>query len=272
MPNFAFSTRVPRDYAELVWQVFFASRQRGIDLKTHFPWLLPSEQSGRWVGTLKDGGETIAGLVVKALGGPEHRHAALGLVCVAPEKQGQGWGRHLLSLSVAAAREAGIDALTLWTGKPEVYAKHGFEVDDSGLLGWIQSPFRAAGISAPVYRQMPWPDATEASIRMRGLPPYAQSAVRVVSTHEPAELIVIHDTSGPALAEWQGTDEAVVELLTNTMPDRWRLNALSTDTLPAALDLAGARLQLQPSRLQMWLSLSSTPRTASGALRLLDRI
>lgn len=272
MPTFAFNTGIPRAYGELVWQVFFASRQRGIDLGTHFPWMLPSEQPGRWVATLEEGGETIAGLVVKVLDGSKQQHAAIGLVCVRPERQGQGWGRQLLSLSIAAAREAGISALTLWTGKPEVYAMHGFEIDDNGLFGWVHSTAGTARHRTSTCRQWPWPDDLEAGSRVRGLPAYAQLAVRVVSTRESAELIVIQDVSGLALAEWQGDDEAVVELLTNTMPISWRLNALNADTLPAALTRAGAGLQLQPSRLQMWLSLTPTPRVKRSTQRLLDRI
>jgi GNAT superfamily N-acetyltransferase len=272
MPTFNFSAGVPPDYAELVWQVFFSSRQRGINLGTHFPWMLPSEAAGRWVATLEDNGETIAGLVIKALDDSKQPQAAIGLVCVKPERQGQGWGRELLSLSIAAAWEAGIAALTLWTGKPEVYRGHGFEIDDDGLFGWVQSPGPAAGALAPPHHQLPWPDTAELNSRSRGLPPYAKSAMRLVAASQRAELVVIHDATGPTLAEWHGDEEVVVNLLMHTMPRRWRLNALGSDTLLPALVRAGAELQLQPSRLQMWLSPASHPRVGKGSQRLLDRI
>src|SRR6218665_3868352 len=128
-----------QDYADLVWEVFFASRGRGLHLTRHFPGLdrvLP----GQWFTLAKVGDTVAGGLCVREARDATGRVGSLGLVCVAPSFRGQGISAALLQRAIAEARKRGLAALRLWTGKPGVYQGHGFVIADDALYGWIKKP------------------------------------------------------------------------------------------------------------------------------------
>jgi hypothetical protein len=271
-PSFELTRHLPRDYEALLWQVFFVERGRGLGLDVHFPWLR-DETCDAWYVCLRDDGDLICGLTVKPL--PQHhRMAAVGLVCVQESHRGSGWGGRLLRLSMQALDDLGFDGLTLWTGKPAVYESLGFAIEDEGRFGTVQwwSAACAAECSAKVAR---WPDRTEAESSRRGLPAFAGYAQRLSRSDASAEVVVLHDPQGVALAEWRGHDAEVAQLLAAVMPPHWRLNALQQDSLPTVLAAAGAIVDLADSRLQMWRDrpgLTGSGRAVRPMLRLLDRI
>lgn len=271
-PDFDFSPEQPASFTELLWNVFFASRHRGVDLQTHFPWLVSAPLSGVWFATLRESGTLVAGLVVKELPG-NAATAAIGLVCVHPDRRGQGLARQLIDGAIRQSHQTGLHELTLWTGKPEIYVRHGFETDDEGRLGWVTEWPAATGQTRELPMQvLLWPDQVELAGMRRGLPPYASHAQRVTAATGSAEALIVFDSQGPALAEWRGSDREVLDLLAARMPTRWRINAIASDTLPAALSSSGARVDMQANRLQMWRTVQAGPSANRPALRLLDRI
>jgi len=245
----------------LIWDVFFAERSRGLDLAGHFPWL--GHEEGVLYAGLRDGEQWLAGLCIRAIPQATVTTAAIGLVCVHAGHRGNGLGRRLIGETVAALDERGLDALTLWTGRPEVYRSQGFEADDPGLLIHVD---RLESRAAMRTEDEPWPSSSDS----RGLPPYALRGRCI--RHGPARAIVLRDPRGDAVAEWQGPDDAVGELLAAAMPRKWRLHAMTGDTLPDSLRARGARLRSEPSRLQMWRWRAGQRRCTMPTLRLLDRI
>ena len=169
MPDFAFSRHRPVGFAELVWEVFFTQRGRGVNLPSHFPWLVQPRQSGLWFASLHESGTLLAGLAVRRLPGAPSM-AAIGLVCVRPELRGQGVARQLLSSALIETDRLGLSALTLWTAKPEVYAGHGFELEDTGWFGWVTGWPATSGAGRKAISQMHhWPDNAELAGLRRGL-------------------------------------------------------------------------------------------------------
>lgn len=258
--HFEYTDALPRGYGALLWDTFFTQRGRGVSLETHFPWI-HRPAAGQAFATLKEGSTVLAGLTVRPCG---PQTAAVGLVCVDQAHRGQGLSRMLLTQALARIDETGVAATTLWTGKPRVYESHGFLERDSSLLCEVTTLPAGDGPTPAAS----WPAAGDPA--GRGLPPYAHHALRL--GHHKAQAVMLMDTLGIAVAEWQGSDEDVIALLRPVMPRRWRLHALLGDTLPQALRSAGASLTTTPQRLQMWRPRPGQALPDLPALRLLDRI
>lgn len=258
------TTEAPQGYKDLVWDTFFKSRNRGISLETHFPLFA---NVGAFFVTIARHGDIVAGLTVK----PVRRAAGgiaglVGLVCVHLDERGLGLSTLALRTAIAHAEWLAMDDLILWTGKPGVYERLGFEVCDTASSGFVVA--KAPTIGDPITAtRADWPDGQE----WRGLPPFATEAVRWES--EGAAMIVLESATGPILAEWTGADDDVLRLIDKVMPDKWRINSLESDGLPAALEKSRWSVKLQPSGLQMIRKLR--PREGSAdpyKLRILDRI
>lgn len=258
----------PAAYKDLVWQIFFASRNRGMTLETHFPWL---ESGQAYFVTMTSATELVAGLAVKRVPCRSRRYVAgvVGMVCVHPLHRGRGHSGTLMQAAIDHARALGIDDLVLWTGKPGVYRKLGFMPGDSACFGTVADAGARSARQADTLCAA-WPDGAEKSAA-RGLPPFATAAQRWSNAR--AAIIVMQVGAGPVLAEWEGADGEVCDLLAQVMPGRWSINALETDTLPAMLRQRGMALDLAPSGLQMMLNLTARQGPADPyQLRILDRI
>ena len=260
------------EWLDLMWSTFFHERGRGRSLNEHFPWLTDLRRSGTWLATIRDDrSQPVAGLAVK-------RHfahfdtASLGLVCVRADRRGQGLSQGLLSVAIEQAHARGMTRLTLWTGKPSVYLKLGFQPRDLGLFGWVRNMATSpASITSPT-RRMPWPDSEERQGCNRGLPPFAIEAYRLIDGLDRAQAIVVDDGNGPIVAEWRGDDLDVAHLLRVSLPALWRMNALQGDRLIVELTGCGLEVDLTESGLQMWRTDAGVLPTALPPLRLLDRI
>ena len=255
----------PAGFVALCWDVFFRSRGRGVSMRAHFPWLdVPGKAC---FVTLRAGDDVLAGCAMRFIADatPGRRGATIGLVCVDPRHRGQGLSTVVLERAIAHAGALGLADLVLWTGKPGVYERHGFEIDDDAFYGSVSAPAAAPSNAVDATRHA-WPDDDQ-----RGLPPFASEGMRWRSAN--ASAIVLHDQNGAILAEWSGPDDAVADLLAQAMPPTWRINAVEGDALPGVLAARGFALELQPSRLRM-VRASAPPDAPPRryGLRVLDRI
>jgi GNAT superfamily N-acetyltransferase len=267
-----FEPSASSEFLDMVWTVFFRERGRGLTLGVHFPWLADPGGAHAWLATIHDDRpQLLAGLVVK-------RHfnrldtASIGLVCVRADKRGQGLSQSLLSGAVAGANALGMTCLTLWTGKPSVYLKHGFEIWDQSVFGWVRTTVERAPSTMGLPRRLSWPDAEERNTRNRGLPPFSVGGYRLIDAFDRGHAVVVVDVDGPIVAEWDGDVVAVAQMLRAALPATWRLNALHNDPLIAALQTSGVDVDLRESQLQMWRADTGAARTNLPRLRILDRI
>lgn len=257
----AISRGVPVAARELIWDVFFRSRQRGISLSTHFPWI---EQSiGTYCVLLSDAyrGAVLATLVLRevqlaSLG----RCAMVGMVAVDSAWRGQGLSRQLLTRALAFATEQQLATVVLWTGQPGIYKSHGFVPDACDSFG--QVTLNNLRPRAQVRFSRGAPDAA------RGLPPFAQQLISVESSA--AKLIAVETAQGVALAEWQGALPAVLDLIEAALPTSWGLNAQVDSQIFDEIRIRGHRYTPLPCAKRM-LWHRSAP-LAVPYISVLDRI
>ena len=257
---------VPGSVKALIWEVFFASRGRGIALSVHFPWM-DDDQNVRSISidlTENRTTQTVAALVLKPARFAGSMVGLLGLVCVAAEQRGRG----LSSLLIEAAVEAGLQmdwrALVLWTQVPDLYARYGFNLNGNDVFAAIGGPADQRG--SKKFRTRPWPWHGDA----RGLPAFSSGATRIITDR--ASVIVLETTVGAAVAEWSGDDVEVADLLHASLPDRWSLNAQADDTLIDELSRRGFLCTLRPSSSRMVRELSEHGGMTVPPIRILDRI
>lgn len=247
---------------DLVWEVFFASRGRGIGLDEHFPWL--SDPNGVHCLWLKDdlsGGAVAAALVVRERKvSPNTVIGQVGLVCVQEARRGQGLSRHLMAEAVRLAHARGLSDLVLWTTKPQVYAKTGFVPESQDIFVRVQAPLEMAPLQISVIR----------STASCNLPPFANAAWQWRS--DSAQLTTLEGSGGVTLAAWQGEPRALLPLLCAAMPSQWCVNLSQTDPLLTHLERYGFRCATQPGAWQMRLHSSTHPAAEIPLIPLLERI
>jgi GNAT superfamily N-acetyltransferase len=265
-----FTQSASPEFLDLIWSTFFLEKRRGRSVSEHVPWLSNPRSVDAWIATVcDDQSHPVAGLVVKRQSGLADT-ALIGLVCVRTDLRGQGLSQTLLSGAIREAEVHGMTCLTLWTGKPTVYRKHGFDTRDQALFGVVRNLETVPVSNAAPTARMVWPDEEERHTKNRGLPAFAAQAYRLTDGLDRAGAIVVVDANGPIVAEWVGDDVHVARLLQASLPATWRLNALQGDSLIEALKACGLNLDLCESQLQMWRGGAS--QTGLPDLRLLDRI
>lgn|GEM_PF-520927 len=261
---------LPSHAQALAWNVFFQSRGRGIDLLTHYPWVDDTASITSIVVETGAGNEkaAVAALVLKQESLPDGRNIGLvGLVCVSPEFRGRQLSSRLLSAAAEVARNKSLDALVLWTNKPDVYINHGFAVDSEDRYVMVSS--RAEDGIARTFR--PDPAGIEATDRSdRGVPAFA-TRVLVFDSGD-ASITVLPAMQGYTLADWTGDWEAVFQLIERVLPDRWNLNAPAGSTIFDALGKRGYRQESAPGPLRMIHALSGQRATDLPYIPLLNRI
>lgn len=252
------SSRAPEGFRRLAWDVMFASRGRGISFDAHFPNL--DDGQSRFV-VRRQGDEIIGGLVLRRVSVDGLSVGLIGLVCVAERHRGRGHADDLVSTAIEEAQAWRLDDIILWTGKPRVYEKHGFSIQDTELFGSVRPPPAAEKETVRVWRE-PYGG---------GLPAFSTAGYRVVTDR--AAAIVLHGGNLPIVAEWSGPSADVMTLLRTAMPEGCGLNALIGDNLLDAMIAEGWQVDLHPTNLQMILHLR--PRSGPAdpyRLRVLDRI
>ena len=207
---------VPPAARALIWEVFFRSRQRGFCLSTHFPWIEQSVDTHCLTFSETDGGPVVATLVLRQLDlATVGRCAMVGMVCVDLAWRGRGLSTQLLTSALAFATGQQFAALVLWTGQPGIYSSHGFVPD--ACDSFSQVTLNPLGPRTQVKFSKGHTD------RARGLPPFAQQLIVIDSSA--AQLIAVETAQGLALAEWQGSLPAVLDLIEAALPASWGLNA-----------------------------------------------
>ncbi len=214
--KFATFSGVPSAARQLIWEVFFASRQRGIDLPTHFPWIEQNVDIHCLTLSEEDDRPVVATLVLRERNQPPgNRCAMIGMVCVDQARRGQGLSSQLLANMLTFAAEQKINTLLLWTGQPSIYSRHGFAPDTCDSFSRVTlDPLRPRA-QVGFFKGL--------ADTARGLPPFAQQLIRLES--DAAELIGIETMNGIAIAEWKGSPSAVLDLIESALPATWSLNA-----------------------------------------------
>lgn len=233
----------------LFWDVFFQSKNRGVTLQRHFPWLSEASNAGIFAEA-RIGTVTVGGLVLREkqyqLGECTLRIAMIGLVCVAQRERGKGIASSMLEAIIAHAREQQFDYLTLWTSQYSVYEKHGFQVADRWMYGWVRD---AEGNDQQSFE----PDGKLVLDTSLPLPPFARA---VYCYRDPVcSMVVLEDAHGAIVTAYDGLPAAAASAMVRHLPSCWRLNVLAQDAILHALQRHGKTLELAPVRLQMWLPL-----------------
>ncbi|PLY41802.1 hypothetical protein CSZ94_13770 [Janthinobacterium sp. ROICE36] len=236
----------------LFWGVFFQSKNRGVTLQRHFPWLSAASK-GVIFAEARIGTVTIGGLVLREkqyqLGERTLRIAMIGLVCVAQGERGKGIANSMLEVIIAHAREQQFDYLTLWTSQYSVYEKHGFQVADRWMYGWVRGAEDDDRKDQPPFE----PDSKLVPDNSLPLPPFARA---VYCYSDPVcSMVVLEDAHGAIVTAYDGLPAAAASAMVRHLPSCWRLNVLAQDAILQALQRHGKTLELAPVRLQMWLPL-----------------
>lgn len=255
------------DAIHLMWRVFFASRNRGVSPEFHFPWI-HDKHGLHCVCTYAETSQppvVVAALVLRqrALeqGG---RIGLIGLVCVAEEFRGRGLSTQLLELAIKQAKSLQLSHLVLWTTKPEVYEKLGFQVDSTDMFGTVK---RRRASHAPRSAA----HATNAVVvtPLDGAPAFAREVVRYATAT--ATITVCKSSTTETLVAHTGSMDEVMALIDQVMPDEWNLNTPAHAPIIETLSQYGYEPTLKPSAVRMDLPLTGGS-SHVGNIPFLDRI
>lgn len=262
---------VPPQARTLIWEIFFRSRGRGIDLPTHYPWIDDSTGVTSILINASNGNDpmsTAAALIIKEETLADGRQVGLvGLVCVDEAFRGNGLAHQLVSAAANLGRDKSLAALMLWTNKPSVYAKHGFVVDSEDRYGSVWK--RIQDGVATAFR--PEPTGLQVSdISAQGVPAFAKRVL--VFSSNSASITVLPTMQGYTLADWRGDWDAVFEIVARVMPDSWNLNAPANSGIYDELNARGYHSEF-PSGSQRMINDLSGDRAADLAyIPMLNRI
>lgn len=241
------------DFERVVWDVFFQSKNRGISLTRHFPWILKGVDSAYYMLAELEG-QVVGGLVVRDWVGSFHGHKVkiglIGLVCIAPNFRGRGIANTLLDATLKQATDDGFDVLTLWTGKPDLYRLHGFIEGDIWTYGWA----RRTHIRQPETSLI---DCSAKLVEMQStaIPPFALSVYELIGAQ--SSVFLVEDTTGWIVTGYKGNVKEAAFSMIKILPENWRINLEKDDTLRDELKYLGYDLDVKPVNLQMWFCINS---------------
>jgi N-acetylglutamate synthase-like GNAT family acetyltransferase len=265
------SRGVPAAAQELIWDVFFVSRHRGISLSAHFPWIVNNFdvicitiESTNCVAS----NEVVGALVIK----PAHMEdvgviGMLGLVCVNETFRRKGISSLLLSKAINVGEAKGWRALVLWTNQPGVYLRHGFSVDSNDLFGKVQNPLNTPCANVK-FSPTKW--HAKGDTPDRGIPAFANSIDLITASQ--ATLTVLRTNTGLSVAEWTGNEKFVVQLIECALPVHWWLNVAENDPVLSELRSRGFSMDLHPGSFRMIRPLSVDKSLRVPYINLLDRV
>lgn len=245
---------ITADARLLIWNIFFESRNRGVSLEAHFPWInnladlycisVDQYRSEKMPST-------IACLVLKVVHGLQNKHhnkiGLIGLVCVAEAYRGRGLSTLLLTESIKLASHINLDGLVLWTQKPGVYTKHSFTIDKEDTFKIIEKS-ASNQPSSVKYITQSWSDLTSADNTI-GLPPFAISGIKIVSAA--ASAIILETQTIPTVTGWNGLPADVADLLVAAIPQRWGMNLNEQDNLNTELVKRDCAIQIAGNTFRM---------------------
>ncbi|HEB04762.1 hypothetical protein LCGC14_0323870 [marine sediment metagenome] len=265
---------VPELCRQLIWDVFFASKGRGIDLSTHFPWIDSPE--GVFCISIKNpkplfAEEVIATTIIKVDGNKENTRLGLvGLVCVAEKWRGNRLTTSLLNSATDLARLESLGALVLWTQKPAVYTRQGFVQISQEMYGEVKKNVNRVNKASYIkHTSKRWPNVSMQK-KGRGLPAFA-SGGRIITSNS-AEVIVLESPGGETVAEWHGSISDVVDLLENALSNQWMINVDKKDSIIDELKARNFEINLQLSSMQLVKKINNDDLIVMRKFNLLDRI
>jgi len=214
---------LPERVHHLIWDTFFVRAGRGVDFAAHLPW--QADPAVRSVILEMPRGTVVGAATIRpALQGGV---AMVGFVCVDAEVRGHGYGGQLIEAVNEAIDAGGYDAALLWTGKPDLYARHGYRTIDREHFLKITQLSNVA--PSPEIRVVPWPDAGDRI----GLPAFARSAVRLRSDR--GEVILAHGARGVSVIDWRGTPADVIATMQASGHASWAVNVTDPESFLAVL-------------------------------------
>jgi N-acetylglutamate synthase-like GNAT family acetyltransferase len=261
---------IPDEARGLIWNVFFASRQRGVSLEYHFPWI-NSKDSVTCITVeqkINDHAEVVGTLVVKREQiEPIGLVGLIGLVCVKVNHRGQGLSIRLMRTAVEYSLAASLKALILWTTKPDLYKKMGFSEDSIDYFGIVKrkAPTLSTTTEANKQRGIKVED-----IHQLGVPAFAKNALKYTYCAE--SITVCHTALGYLLAEWSGKNEGIDFLIENVLPDSWTIISSKESKLIPVLQRNGYSVELQTSTKRMTKILASHELMCIPYIGILSRI
>ena len=265
------SAGVPQASRDLIWDVFFKSRHRGVSLEVHFPWINDKNITHCLsvdVDVLSGQKTSLASLVLKAIQSATGEWFGLvGLVCVSPQSRRKGLSAKLVSSAIAVGHTLGWKGLILWTRSPEIYASQGFTIEKQELFGSVEG-IQTVSFGRSITSQS-WPNVKDSAL-LRGMPPFASAASHYA--RDGASVIALQTPLGLTVADWEGPTTSVVNILAETMPSRWFLNVQTGDAIVGALSAQNFRCDLAPANCQMVKSLCGAIRPEWPKISFLDRI
>lgn len=252
------ASRTPGAFLTMAWDVFFASRGRGVSLDAHFPWLAGGGRDDR-AFCIEQDGHPAAMLMVREgiLGGPDGglRFHAIGLVCTAPAFRQRGLAGRLMD---AALEDVGRLPVLLWTSQHGFYERWGFEVADPTLV--VACRMSPASSHSPEQSDWPGGDTSFLFGGPRGLPSFVRRAARVGAGRPDvaeaggagASLVVSEGNDVPVVLSLDGPAPAVADLVASLGARELVLNLPRPGPVLEELRVRGASLALQPTNIAMW--------------------
>ncbi len=235
---------VPKEARHLIWDVFFLSKQRGVALEYHFPWIT-NERTTTCI-TINDtshvGCETVATLVIKEIYIDKVGSIGLiGLVCVHPHYRGRGHSSSLIQHAIDFGLEKSWAALLLWTTKPHIYLKVGFEVDKCDEFGSVAriANSHIATSSTPVVE----------TLNEFGVPAFATEIKKFSNGVD--FLIICNTHQEPTLVDWSKNMTQTLELIDRVLLNSWKINAPSGSDLISRLLARGYSVNLAQGSARM---------------------
>ncbi|MDZ7892206.1 MAG: GNAT family N-acetyltransferase [Rhodoferax sp.] len=274
-PQVVLTNEVPLESRDLIWATFFESRNRGISLDVHFPWM--SDASSTYCLTIYDQAlswkkTAVAALVIRVIqSAVGDSFGLIGLVCVTPKFRRLGISSKLMLGAVEVGIARHWKGLMLWTQKPDVYLGQGFFIAGRELFGSVEclsaTPISAVTLSAIC--QKDWPTTTDIGLR-RGLPPFATGAIEY--SQDGSRLVVLQTQTGPTVADWDGEADVVLKIIGQVLPRKWFLNTYPDDAVMTLLASKGMEFQLTAATSRMTKLLSDQVPFRWPKVGILDRI
>lgn len=266
-----FHMGIPKSAQNLMWEVFFESRGRGISLAQHFPWL--NSLDGVYGISIKDinsleKDKTIATLAMRQQVTKDGiRYGLIGLVCVDEKFRGNGLSSLLLERAAQEGADLNWNSLVLWTQKPEIYQNHEFIIDGRELFANVSN---RAAIALDKDLDSQFANQDEEFISSSGLPSFATGLLKI--KQENIGVLVLKTKTGYSIAGWDGDNNQVANFLINIMPKNWGINYLYGDQLVAILQEKGLEINVVPGAIRMVRKLNNGYLLDYGNIRILNRI
>lgn len=256
---------IPNSAKALIWQVFFASRNRGVSLEVHYPWIDDEKVLCISLSSEIDNSKCLGCLVVRKKNIFNYGDVGMvGLVCVAPSLQGQGHSKKLLSALGEYFKSSEMSSLVLWTSKNRVYTEFGFVEDETEYFYHVSK-------DKSFSRELNFESAEFYIEEVKtGVPAFASGIVRV--WNESCEILLLNTNSGFTLASYAGVIDDVSLLLSKIMPDGWFYNAKADCPLLYMFRKKGYLVEKKMSSSRMALKKMERELVVIPEIPLLDRI